>query len=167
MEDISRYAQIRSDRRLEVVSSSLDNPLTGKSTSIAFAFALRACEPSCVGAKCFRCGWGRGGWVQCVGVVQPAAQHLVDSAGPVQKPLQCFSFVCFPMLPVAFRCFPLLPVASCCFPWLPVAFRARCRCLSLLIYASGPRLRSSRCPASFVPLPGFVSPAWSLLIAFN
>ena len=41
--------------------------------------------------------------------------------------------------------FPLLPVASCCFPLLPVASRARFRCESVLIYASGHRSRWVAC----------------------
>jgi hypothetical protein len=34
-------------RRLGVVSSSLETPLTGKLISIALAFALRACVRAC------------------------------------------------------------------------------------------------------------------------
>ena len=41
--------------------------------------------------------------------------------------------------------FPLLPVASCCFSLLPVASRARFRCESVLIYASGHRSQCVSC----------------------
>ena len=110
------YIYIYIYRRLGVVSSSLDQPLTRKSISIALAFALRAklrgreMLPMWLGVVgCNLSGWSG----------RPAGIWSVPSVPCKTTPL---FFV--RLLIAASRCFPLLPAASRGFPLLTVASRA-------------------------------------------
>ena len=74
---MNKYIDANKNRRLGVVSSSLDQPLNRKSISIALAFALRACvrESGAAWARDASGVAGRGR-VQFVWVVRPAGRHF-------------------------------------------------------------------------------------------
>ena len=122
------------------MSSSLDHPRTGKSISIALAFALRACvRAKLCGCETIRL-WLGAARFHDPGVPPPPSgplcvasqNHSLVLRGPANR---CKSLLIdSKSFPVASRCFSLLPAA---FPLLPAAFRLK----KMQIYASGHRPR--------------------------
>ena len=96
-------------------------PLTGNRFRLRLRLhCVRACERSCVGARCFRCGWA---WSGAICRAGPAGRPAFGRSRWSRAKNTPLFFV--RLLIAASRCFMLLPAAYRGLPLLPVAYRVR------------------------------------------